>query len=634
MSTSMSDIVEQIRSALAVSDPDLDTSVGTTTRKIVDAVSEQIAEAYLDQHMMTYVYDIDSKSGPDLDTFCQTIGGIARLSAKRASGTITFIRSGPTTDLVPIGANTQVTTTTSPQVVAATIVASALLPGSSTVTVPVQAVDAGPAGNTAAGTLTVFASTVDGISTCTNTDALTGGTDQETDAELRARWKQTAFRSMAGTEQMYLGQALDNPSVTAARVIGSSVTQIEQVQPYVPTTGTYANKLIAQSVLPGIAHVYQQGVMVGGDVSNGILLTPGLDYTIDPSSNPPVIVFTDPNGTYDTGTQDASGVEITGPLNGGILDFQYRYLPVVSRNDPDGTRFGSSSHVNRVDLIVAGSNPEFAMQSTSFQNAAVFSATATDPVYLGNFVHPDGSAPAAGNIFIPLAFGPILQLPSSIQIGASSYGMVGSSPAGVTVPNAYQMVHDVSPFGMTADSRFGLDFNAASLPANNTVFTVGLNSSYTYNSTPGDVQAAVDRWRLLGTDVQTHGAQQILLRVSVVVMYDRGADRPTVNTSIDQAFSALLASGGMGGVLQVSDIEQAIHNVAGVDNVRLATLSDYPGTPAPNTVNVAVQQVVGGVVTQTYLTGGRPTDIRFPDNAAPAMDSVIKLVRAQNTFTA
>ena len=633
----MSDIVEQMRSALAISDPDLDTSVGTTTRKIIDALSEQVAEAYLDQHMMTYVYDVDSKFGADLDTFCQTIGGIARLAAKRASGTITFIRSGPTTDLVPIPANTQVSTATNPQVVASTIVSGALLPGESTVTIPVQAVTAGPTGNTAAGTLVQMASDVSGVSTCTNTDALTGGTDQETDAELRARWKQTAFRSMAGTEQMYLGQALDNPNVTAARVFGSSVTHIEQVQPYLATSGPYNGKLIAQSMATSIAYVYSQGVMVGGDLSNGIMLTPGLDYTIDPSSNPPVIVFTDPNATYDTGQQDSTGAEITAPLNGGILDFQFRYLPTVSRNDPDGTRFGKSSHLNRVDLIVAGQNVETAIQSLPFQNKYIFSSAATDAMYTGNFAHPDGTAPTVGNVFIPLALGPIVSLPTTLQIGTKVYGMVGASTPTATNPNAYQIVHDITPFGYTADSQFGIEFDATQLPTNGTVFTVGLNSSYAYNTTPGDVQAAVDRWRLLGTDVQTHAAQQIQLRVSVAIMYDRGVDRATVNTGIDQAVSALLASGGMGGVLQVSDIEQAIHNVPGVDNVRLAVPTDYPGgaTADPNTLSVGVQRIVGGVVEQSYLDSSRrPTDIRFPDNAAPTMDSVIKLVRAQNTFTA
>lgn len=647
----MSDIVEQIRSALAISDPDLDTSTGTTTRKIVDAVSEQIAEAYLDQHMMTYVYDVDSKSAADLDTFCQTIGGISRLAAKRASGTVTFIRPGTAktntaTETIVIPVNTQVQTTTTPVVTASTIVSSAILPGEFTATVPVIAVDAGPSGNTAAGTLTQFASDIEGVDHCTNTDALTGGTDQETDAELRARWKKTAFRSMAGTEQMYLGQALDNPSVTAARVFGSSVTHLEQVQPYIPTSGTYSGKLIAQSVATGIAHVYQQGAMVGGSIADGILMTPGLDYTIDASSNPPVIVFSDVNATYDTGTSDSNGNEITGTVNGGILDFQYRYLPTVSRNDPDGTRFGKSSHVNRVDVIVSGQNSQTAVQSLPFSNKNVFSSSSADTYYASKFVRPDGTAPKVGNIFIPLSFGPILQLPTTLSLTSTSsdgktqttkvYGMMGASTPNATNANAFQIVHDASPFGYTADSRFGIEWDSSQLPANGLILTVGLNSTYVYNTTPGDVQAAVDRWRLLGTDVQTHAAQQILLRVTVAIMYNRGVDKTTVNTAIDQSVAALLSSGGMGGTLQVSDIEQAIHNVAGVDNVRLAIPSDYSGTISNyNTANVGVQRVVGGVVTKTYLTSsGRPTDITFPDNAAPAMESVVKLTRAQNTFTA
>jgi hypothetical protein len=48
MTVSINDVVSQMRASLAVTDPDLDTSAGTTTRKIMDAVSESFVEAYLD----------------------------------------------------------------------------------------------------------------------------------------------------------------------------------------------------------------------------------------------------------------------------------------------------------------------------------------------------------------------------------------------------------------------------------------------------------------------------------------------------------------------------------------------------------------------------------------------------------
>jgi hypothetical protein len=63
MAITVNDIVSRMRAALSLSEPDLDTTVGTPTRKILDAVGEVIAEAYVDRSLLTYQYDIDSKTG-------------------------------------------------------------------------------------------------------------------------------------------------------------------------------------------------------------------------------------------------------------------------------------------------------------------------------------------------------------------------------------------------------------------------------------------------------------------------------------------------------------------------------------------------------------------------------------------
>ena len=234
MGVSRDDIVSQMRDALLVSDPELDTSIGTPARKILDAVAASLADAYVENHLLSYAYDIDSKTDADLDAFCQLFG-IARIAARRAVGTVTFSRTGDLTPTVFIPVGTEIASSSDTAIVVTTVTGATLMPGATSVTVPVQAVTAGPEGNLGAGMATVITSPIQGVSTVVNPAAFTGGTSRETDSELRTRWKSTVFRSLAGTEQMYRGVALDDTDCYAVSVVGSSRTRSEILQ--VPASG-------------------------------------------------------------------------------------------------------------------------------------------------------------------------------------------------------------------------------------------------------------------------------------------------------------------------------------------------------------------------------------------------------------
>src|SRR4051794_5689560 len=110
------DLVAQMRAALALSEPDLDTTIGSTVRKIIDAVAEVGAESFVDRFLLDYQYDIDSKSGQDLDDFV-ALFGFTRLPAKRATGTVVFQRSSPATANILIPAGTQLATEGTPPIV-------------------------------------------------------------------------------------------------------------------------------------------------------------------------------------------------------------------------------------------------------------------------------------------------------------------------------------------------------------------------------------------------------------------------------------------------------------------------------------------------------------------------------------
>src|SRR4051794_23694788 len=103
MPSTPSDWAQQMRRALGVSDPDLDTTVGSVTRKIIDVVAEAMSEIDVDKYLLDYQYDIDSKVGTDLDDFV-ALFGITRLPARRATGSVMFERgsAADTNLLIPI----------------------------------------------------------------------------------------------------------------------------------------------------------------------------------------------------------------------------------------------------------------------------------------------------------------------------------------------------------------------------------------------------------------------------------------------------------------------------------------------------------------------------------------------------
>ena len=192
---SQSDIVSQMVAALAASEPDLDTSIGSVTRKILDAVAASISAASLDTQMLTYQYDINSMTGAALDSFVQLFG-MTRYPATRATGTVTYTR-GAATDVVTVAVSSQVGTADG-TVVVQTLTTGILDVAQLTVTVPVQAVLAGPGGNVSAGALTQLMTPVSEVTSVTNLSALSGGANQETDTQLQNRWKATVFKSWPG----------------------------------------------------------------------------------------------------------------------------------------------------------------------------------------------------------------------------------------------------------------------------------------------------------------------------------------------------------------------------------------------------------------------------------------------------
>lgn len=578
----------QIRRKLQLTDPELDTSVGTVTRKIIDAVAEAIAEVSSDQYLLQYQYDIDSRTGADLDDFVRLFG-FTRLSARRATGIITFERSTPAMQSFVIPANTQVVTETAPAVVFSTVTPAVMGEGDTSVSVPAQAVIAGSGGNVPANTVRRPIASISGASSVTNPIPFEGGADAESDEGLRQRFKRTLFRSLAGTESMYLGTALEDPNVTQANVIGSVKRFAEQIE---LVSGE------ATSTITGAKYIYPDSSTFGPDIAAGQIRASNIHYTFDDTKNPPEITSLSATVVPD-----------------GVYELEFDYLPEASRNDPE------NNITNRVDLWVKGSRPTESVEMLIFDAARRFTDTPGDLLYQGKFQREDESQPLKDNYFIPYGFAPVIDpstIDDEIEIDGVTY-LKGTH---------FWLVQDVTAFGMSNRSLSGIELLSAdngldiTPPSDGDVFQV----NYLFNSVPRDIDNAIQRWRLVTQDVWVHQAKEIRLNLHFAVILLPGFSIEGVDPEVTATLRTMIDSIGFNGVVQTSDLLAAAHGVPGIDAIRFMTDTDDP-------VNYAIQRVdAAGNVKETFAVGGRAIDVFATDDAVPVLNDVILTAKAANTF--
>jgi uncharacterized phage protein gp47/JayE len=137
-----------------------------------------------------------TSAGSDLDTWMADFG-LARLAAVKATGEVTFARytTGVAALIVPGvevrtsgGTAFVVTTDTTHAQWDAGQGGYAVGSAAADITVPVEAAEAGAAGNVSADTISLIGSSIAGVDTVTNDLAFTDGDDAETDDELRDRF--------------------------------------------------------------------------------------------------------------------------------------------------------------------------------------------------------------------------------------------------------------------------------------------------------------------------------------------------------------------------------------------------------------------------------------------------------------
>jgi len=453
------------------------------------------------------------------------------------------------------------------------------------VTVPAQAVIGGTAGNIGAHALSRSITPLDGVGSFTNAVAFTGGTEAESDEQLRTRFKRTIFRNLAGTESMFLGVALEDPDVLQVNVIGAAKVHREQIE--IVNGVAQASPRRARYIYPGTA-------TLGPDIDAGLVFTEGIHYA------------------FDYGTRTV--VVLNALVPDGVYDLEFEFVPEASRNDPP------NGVTNRVDLYVKGTRPTEVEEIAIFRTSQTFDQMSSSPLYRENFRRVGtNTRPGLGNFLVSLSYGPVISSTNStLVINGQTY------VEGID----YWPVNDITNEGGTLRSRHGLEFRTGTGIADRTTFTC----PYVYNAVPGDVEQAARAWRLVTTDVRVHTAQLLRLRLHLVVMLDPGAVASSVQGEVETTLATYLDSIDFARVIQVSDLLHVVKGVSGVDAVRFATDADDEN-------DFAIQRVSDdGTVEWIYTTSGgtplRATDIVLDHDQVPQFHSLTFTVKAQNTFGA
>jgi hypothetical protein len=444
-------MIQQLRGL----DPSISAEVGTPERRIIDTVAQAIADSQIDLNILQGAFDIESKFGDDLDNMLAILG-FGRQSGVKATGYVTFLRSTAATSPVVIRSGTNVFTPnggdSNVSVVFTTTATVTLEVGQTEVVAPIEAIQIGTIGNVAANTITETVGTpVYGITGVNNPYPTTGGKNQETDDELKARFTTAGpFRNLAGTFDQFMSLALSTVS-NKAIVIGPISKYKEYVQ--IPSTYDGGNEgngpsdkisqfTTALSNNVNSKHIYDNlpYFVLNDSGIAPIYYSADYDYTlniapvnknkgdaarnsesIDPTSTESPIIY-QPNLTFNgvyTGDINYRPDNVVAP--GDVLLFEHSYMSAASRNDYD------KNILNCVDVYVNGSDAQTANTTIPRPGNSVptftFVDDKTSAFYINNYrrMGSPGHRPIANNVFTPLYNQPVIDLPDQISLTNGSF---------------------------------------------------------------------------------------------------------------------------------------------------------------------------------------------------------------------
>lgn len=537
MSRTPDQISSQIRAQLATTIPALSCEIGTPERKIIDACSEAISEAYVDQYLIGSLLDMDTKYGLELEQFVG-IFGFGRYGGRASTGTVHVTLNVALTQDYTFQLGTQFYTKSGLAGATGTLYFSStqavvLTAGSLTCDVPVQCTTVGTAGNIPPDSISFLGSMIGG-STVTNITAMTNGVDIETDQELRQRFKDTLLRNMAGSSDFYRAIALQNRKVSRVAVFGPVSLYRTQIE--VPST------TLVLPVNQDVKYAWpdMSSMFTNLAQEDEVFYSPVNDYVYAGGTSPQV-----------TRQED-------GELNeGDVVDFEFQYTTRSSRNDP------MEGITNKVDIFVDGVDP-ISVTEKSVIPADTLTATTSALLYTGNFDRIGSSGtPTAGNRFMRLGSVPVVDggFPTSITVSGVTY----------TRGTHYHLVQSTTLLAGSHLEVTGIEWTVAG-PATGTEITL----NFVYNRCPEILNTIMASAKQITTDVLVHQGTFAYIKPCLQIEYDRQISLSVVNAAITTRLQQYFAGLSFGAQIKLSNLCMAVQQVMGVIDVKITTSSDDP----------------------------------------------------------
>ncbi len=552
-----------ILATLAQTAPQLSLAIGTPERSIVDACAAQIAAAYVSQYLTGGMLDINTLSGLPLDQFVG-IFGFGRLQGAAATGVVSVTLSNVSTQVQSLPLNSQFYTTPGLAGMTTTLYYSStqavtIPAGSFSVSVPVQCTTVGSSGNVPPDSITSQSAAI-GASSCTNSAAMTGGTDVETDAQLRQRFMDTLLRNISGTPDWYINLALQNNNVSRAAVYGPVSLYATQIT--VPET------TLSVSVGTDVAYVWpgQTSCFTGIGTSDEVFYDPTYDYTLSSGAPPPVFTYVN-----------------TGALTvGQIVNLEFQYTTACSRNKP------VSGITNKVDVFVDGVSP-FVVTETCVVSSTTLSSSSANVLYTGNFerVGATGS-PTSSNRFMRLGSTPVIPsaFPSTITVDAVVYEQ----------NTHYYLLEGITSLQGSQQEVAGLEW-LISGPSNGTQLIL----NYSYNQVPQLLDAVMTSSKQICTDVLNHVADYQYITTCLTVEYSNNYAISTVNTAIVTRLQIFYQTLGFGTPVIFSQMEAAVQQVLGVNAVHVTTSTENASNYGVQIFNASTDLTAATTYTNDFV---------------------------------
>jgi len=220
---------------------------GSILKSILDAPAAEMEQLWNALNVAFTAAYVSTATGDDLDNKVGDFG-LDRNNATYASGYVTFGRSTAFNQdfTIPSGTVVQTASTSTVPGIQFETTELVTLPANqlNVSSVPIRAVASGATGNTSAGQITVISSPPAGIETVTNPAATAGGTDEESDADLRARVPLYLSSLARGTKDALEAAALAVDGVSSVSISENDPTP-GWVQVYVAdSAGTATDEMI------------------------------------------------------------------------------------------------------------------------------------------------------------------------------------------------------------------------------------------------------------------------------------------------------------------------------------------------------------------------------------------------------